>query len=492
MRLLLAIVLALFPVVATAATDVEFLLDLSGSMMKRIDGVPQIDLAKKSFREALAVIPPDELVAVRVFAHRIEQTNKTASCTDTELVYPFAKTDLTAIERAIATLQPKGYTPLAYSLEKSGEDLIAVGKEREPNRVIVVLSDGEETCGGDPIAVLKQLKEKGVNVIVHTIGFNVDDVARKQLQEIAAFSGGKYFDAKDGTRLSESLQLATKEAFVAQPTPIPTITPEARLDKPRELMEGKPVRGGNGYSSAVPITDLGVQLKLDHRQFGNDLDYFYLDLNPGDLVHGMIRTGHMAMIDDRELYGHAGGKIAIHGPDKTEIVRSFASTQSTNAKVEEDFFVAKKGRYYFLVGNYGNDIHKDHFFFTLSVTKKGDLDTEVDAGDTDETALPIMPGTYTQNFGGLADKEDRFRLEAKKGEKYKFTMIPQGEKSPGASFEVRDALKIRLSSSTRGGGTDQGLEANFSAPEDGDLFLIVSYHNNQYYSNYTIKLSKVE
>ncbi len=463
--------------------------------MKRIDGIPQIDLAKKSFRDALKAIPADELVAVRVFAHRVEQTNKEGSCKDTELIYPFAKLNVASIEKALDTLQPKGYTPLAYSLEKSGEDLIAVGKEREPDRVIVVLSDGEETCGGDPIAVLQALKDKGIKVVVHTIGFNVDDAARRQLQAIATFSGGKYFDAKDGAKLSESLQLATKEAFVALPTPTATSTatstPEPRLDKPRELFEGKAVRGGNGYSTAVQIVDLGTQLKLDHHQMGEDRDYFYLDLNQGDMVHGVMRTGDIVIASNREIPG-GSGTIDIHGPDKTAASSHFLSYMFANGKQENDFFVPQTGRYYFLVGPYGNSIHKDHLFFTLSVSKKGDLDTETDAGSTTGTALPIVPGSYLKNFGGLGDKEDYFKLTAKKGEAYVFTMLPQGKESPTIYFGLVDSLKIDVSHKTRGGGSGQGLQVNFTVPEDGDYYLIAEYSGEKRYSDYEIKLTKGE
>jgi hypothetical protein len=479
---------------ASAATDVEFLLDLSGSMMKRIDGVPQIDLARKAFRDALTAIPADELVAVRVFAHRIEQTNKSESCQDTELIYPFAKIDRELVGKTLEALQPKGYTPLAYSLEKSGEDLKQIGKEREPERVIVVLSDGEETCGGDSIAVLQKLKDQGIKVVVHTIGFNVDDTARKQLQEISNFTGGRYFDAKDGEKLSESLKLATKEAFVAPPALTATNAPALTIEKPRELFYGKEVRGGNGYSTASQLVDLGTQLKLDHHQVGDDKDYFYLDLTAGDLVHGILRTGDKALTNGRELEGYAGGRIEIHGPEKTEADGSFLEilSNSPNTKEENDFFVSQSGRYYFLVGAYGQDVHKDHLFFTLSVSRKGDIDTEMDAGSTHETALPIVPGVYQKNFGGLGDNEDRFKLTAKKSEKYVFTMAPQSETGPRCSISIVDSLKISVDHESRGGGKGEGLEARFTVPEDGDYFLIVKYSNNREYSDYTVKLTKSE
>ncbi len=497
-KVLLTSILLMFPVLASAATDVEFLLDLSGSMMKRIDGVPQIDLAKKSFREALKVIPANELVAVRVFAHRIEQSNKLGSCQDTELIYPFAAVNLDSIEKVLGKLEPKGYTPLAYGLEKSGEDLIAVGKEREPERVIVVLSDGEETCGGDPIAVLKALKDKGVKVIVHTIGFNVEDVARKQLQEIAAFSGGKYFDAKDGVRLSESLQLATKEAFVAAPIPTATVTPAPTLDKPKELFSAKELRGGDGFSTATALNDFGIDLKLDHHQKSGDSDYFYLDLIAGDLLKVTVRTGtkgtHTSTGRENEF---PGGEVVLFGVDKAAIGNNFLYVSAANDLKANEYLAASTGRYYIAIGGRGSGFgtHKDHFIFNVTVIRKGDLDMDVDAGSSIETALPIVPGKYAKNFGGAADTHDYFKLSAKKGEKYNFTMVPLSSESPPISLKVIDDLKIQLSSKHRGGSKGEGMKAEFEITDDGSYYLIVNYNYGNISalkSDYTIELAKAE
>ena len=138
-------------------------------------------------------------------------------------------------------------------------------------------------------------------------------------------------------------------------------------------------------------------------------------------------------------------------------------------------------------------MHKDHLFFTFSVGRKGDLDTDTDAGNSQDTALPIAPGVYQKNFGGLADTEDRFKLAGKKGEKYQFTIVPQSETGPSCSFNVVDSLKIPVSSDKRGGGAGEGLEAAFTIPEDGDYYLIVKYRSGaRNYSDYTIKLSKSE
>jgi len=126
------------------------------------------------------------------------------------------------------------------------------------------------------------------------------------------------------------------------------------------------------------------------------------------------------------------------------------------------------------------------------VNRKGDLDTETDAGTTADTALTIAPGIYQRNFGGLEDQEDRFKLTAKKGEKYVFTMLPQKKEGPKIFFDLIDSLKIDVSHEKRGGGSGQGLQVKFTVPDDGDYYLIAKYSGVKKYSDYEIKLTKEE
>ena len=100
----------------------------------------------------------------------------------------------------------QGYTPIAYSLEQAANDFPADAKER----VIVLVSDGKETCKGDPVVAAKALAGKGITV--HTVGFIVDTAARGQLQAIARATGGTYFDAPVGPELPDTLKSASPPA----------------------------------------------------------------------------------------------------------------------------------------------------------------------------------------------------------------------------------------------------------------------------------------
>lgn len=57
-------------------------------------------------------------------------------------------------------------TPIARSLELVVQDLATVSGER----IVVLITDGEETCDGDPAAVIEALQTSGIDARVN-IGY---------------------------------------------------------------------------------------------------------------------------------------------------------------------------------------------------------------------------------------------------------------------------------------------------------------------------------
>lgn len=209
---LLALVLVLVPAqpVLAAADQIEIILDASGSMKEGLDGREKIAIARESLKEVLNKIPAESHIGFRAFGHNLGHKDPN-TCTDTELLFPIGKVDRQKLDETIQKINVRGETPLAYSLEKAGDDFAA-----DVKKTVVLLSDGKETCGGDPVAVLKKLKDRGIELVVHTIGFAVDDEAAKQLKAIADASSGSYFEAKDASQLTVSIE---KAVAVAPPPP---------------------------------------------------------------------------------------------------------------------------------------------------------------------------------------------------------------------------------------------------------------------------------
>lgn len=446
----------LTPLYAEAETDVLFVIDSSGSMSQVTSGKKQIDAAREAVSGALQTVPEGAHVGVRAYAHRVEQTKKEESCRDTELVMPIDALDKTRLAGALNSLAPKGYTPIAYALEQARNDFSSA---REAEKVIVLLSDGEETCGGDPAAVIAKLKADGFKVTVHAVGFNVDDKARAQLQAVAVAGGGKYFDAKNGDQLKGALQDATKASFV--------------ISKKTEGFGGKSVRGGDGFESAVALT-LNEELRLDHHQKKSEYDYFYVDLQPGQELTVNIKTFEkgVAIVGDRvteNMTPYAG--FRLHEPNRTEAAQT--EIIGGQFKSEERRIAAKEaGRHYLAIGSVYEGMNKDQTQFVARVTTKGDLDSDTDAGDTIAKSLTIDAKRYEKNHLGGPDSADTFSFSAKAGEQYQVLLIPGDKFTQNFTFRMFDEVKRSLAEESA--PPSEGIKSKpIAIPEDGKFFLEV-------------------
>ena len=191
------------PEQAAARRNLEMVLDLSGSMKMPLGRSTRIETARRVLREVLAKLPDDFNVGLRVYAHRYSSRQK-ATCTDTELVAPIAKLDRARIVGLADRLQPRGETPLVYSVLQAPGDLKVVG-----GGSVIVITDGEETCGGSPADAARALKQAGLPITLNIVGFTL--TGKKVEQELTAFAeatGGHYYGAQDGETLARAITTA--------------------------------------------------------------------------------------------------------------------------------------------------------------------------------------------------------------------------------------------------------------------------------------------
>lgn len=196
---------------ATKQSNIAFILDASGSMTAKLPNSSQtkIQVAKQVMSELVTQVPSNVKASLWFYGHRYPQEPKAKSCTDIERVFPLGAVNATAYKQAIDKVNTLGYTPIADSLTQAAKDLPAGDTQ---NNSIILVSDGEETCGGDPCKVAEALNASNSHVTIHVVGYNVEDVARKQLQCIANASGGMYRDAASADLLREALASAVKTA----------------------------------------------------------------------------------------------------------------------------------------------------------------------------------------------------------------------------------------------------------------------------------------
>lgn len=160
--------------------NVEIILDASGSMATVIGNQTMMAMAKEAIREFAEALPAKANVALRVYGHKGSSAakDKEVSCDSSELIYPLEPFDKAKLNDALDQFEPAGWTPIARSLQEAQKDLSEHDGAHSTN-VIYLVSDGEETCGGDPVKAAEELADSNITPIVNIIGFNVDSDGQK-------------------------------------------------------------------------------------------------------------------------------------------------------------------------------------------------------------------------------------------------------------------------------------------------------------------------
>ena len=104
------------------------------------------------------------------------------------------------------SVQPYGQTPITGAVQEAAKVL----RYRERPAVIVLLTDGEETCGGNPCALAQMLKRDGADLTVHVIGYMTGHTsgmpARYATRCLPEQTGGLYITTETTDELAAALQ----------------------------------------------------------------------------------------------------------------------------------------------------------------------------------------------------------------------------------------------------------------------------------------------
>jgi Ca-activated chloride channel family protein len=177
--------------------------DASGSMAGTDMNSVTPHIAK--VRGALASVLPD-VTPLRDLGLIVYGPGTRAKCDNIELRLKPAANSADAIMAEVDSLAPAGQTPLTRAVRDAAEVL----KFRESAAEIVVLTDGEETCGGDPCALARKLKAEGKDLTMHVIGFRARGTPALdgpfQSRCLAEETGGQYLSAGTEDELVAALR----------------------------------------------------------------------------------------------------------------------------------------------------------------------------------------------------------------------------------------------------------------------------------------------
>ncbi|MGW9116704.1 VWA domain-containing protein [Streptomyces sp. NPDC055663] len=287
---------------AKASPKVELVLDVSGSMRTRdIDGQSRMTAAKQAFNEVLDAVPEEVQLGIRTLGADYPGDDRKVGCKDTKQLYPVGPLDRTEAKTAVATLAPTGWTPIGPALLGAADDL----EGGDSTRRIVLISDGEDTCGPlDPCEVARDIAARGIHLVIDTLGLVPNAKIREQLTCIAEATGGTYTAVQHTDELSGRVKQLVDRAAEPVVTPVAT----------------------EGADSCSLAPQLKAGLYTDRQKFGQHR-WYRVDVLPGQELRASVSVfADRAVNDD---YGVLMRALTVHG---REIVRgSESGTGRTDA-----------------------------------------------------------------------------------------------------------------------------------------------------------------
>jgi Ca-activated chloride channel family protein len=185
-------------------TRILFLFDCSGSMNANFQTAPKIKIAKKLLNELLDSLKKvgNLELALRCFGHQVPWPP--GDCNDTRLEVPFQRNNADVIKTRLTSIEAKGTTPIALSLQACEKDF----PDMNARNIIILITDGIEECKGDPCAVSYELQKKGIILKPFIIGIGLDENFRKSFECV-----GTFYDASNEVDFKNVLKVVISQVL---------------------------------------------------------------------------------------------------------------------------------------------------------------------------------------------------------------------------------------------------------------------------------------
>jgi Ca-activated chloride channel family protein len=324
-------------------TPTMLILDASGSMDRPDPAGTMMDAAKNAVHTFVDTAPAESKVGLTVYGTGTgnDDAEKEAGCRDVQVLHKPGTLDRNALNSAVDGITASGWTPMGPALRQAAAELPDTGP-----RSIVLVSDGEDTCAPpDACEVARELETQGIDLVLHTIGFAVDDAARTQLTCMAEVTGGTYTDAADGAALERTLPQVTSAAL-------------RNYDS-----AGAPITGTPAYDN-TPVAEPGQYLDTIGQK---ETRYYAVDVPDGATAYfsGTISFPRLPDIETTEdtnvlssrVYGRDGRDCnefvfeqVVNSSDGAALTVAEAFTGATEKRAEDGSSADKcrgGGRYYF-------------------------------------------------------------------------------------------------------------------------------------------------
>jgi hypothetical protein len=191
-----------FPASATAADIAQQLGRVGGLpgllgsiLLQQSSGPSRLDEAKKGVNSVVRSLPSDVDVGLAVLQR----------CPRADNLGFFSSPQRGQLLSRVAGLRPMQGTPLAQGIEEAGGMVDGV----KAPAVLVVISDGEDSCGGDPCATARALKARKPNLTINV----VDILGNGAANCLANATGGRVLTPEDGLAFEKTIKRAAEQAL---------------------------------------------------------------------------------------------------------------------------------------------------------------------------------------------------------------------------------------------------------------------------------------
>ncbi|WP_235871331.1 vWA domain-containing protein [Shimia sediminis] len=151
--------------ISECSTDAMLVFDGSASMDEiTFETGPNTRIieARQAIGRAMPDIAPYRRVGLMIYG-----PGPNGSCRNLDLRFGPIANSAGPVTEAIETLRPDGLTPLTQAVHQAAETL----DYRNRAGVVVLITDGNETCGGRPCELAQTLNTTARDLTVHVIGF---------------------------------------------------------------------------------------------------------------------------------------------------------------------------------------------------------------------------------------------------------------------------------------------------------------------------------
>jgi Ca-activated chloride channel family protein len=194
-------------------TDAMIVFDASGSMTGMGFGETSVRRIEQVRRALAAVLP--EVAPMRKLGLVVFGPGRRRQCENIDLRLPPLPNAAKQIMSEVDALQPYGQTPLTSAVGAAADAL----DFRDKPAVIVLLTDGDETCQGDPCALASRLKAEGHDVTVHVIGYMLEQGTMPTGGQFARClsegTGGMFVSTRNTEELIAALQKTLSCPFLS-------------------------------------------------------------------------------------------------------------------------------------------------------------------------------------------------------------------------------------------------------------------------------------